>query len=158
MRVLPALLLSFAFGLSQAQAAEVPRAAADPAVEARLMRLASELRCLVCQNQSLADSQADLAVDLRNQVRQQIEEGKSDAQIRAWMTERYGDFVLYRPPVKPTTMLLWVGPFVLLAAAFAGLVLYLRRRGSELREPPLTAEEHARAQVLLGSDDRGSAT
>lgn len=156
LRVLPALLLSCTFGLLQA--AEAPPAADDPVIEARLMRLASELRCLVCQNQSLADSQADLAVDLRNQVRQQIAAGKSDAQIRAWMTERYGDFVLYRPPVKSTTMLLWVGPFVLLAVAFAGLVLYLRRRAGELREAPLTEAEHARALALMRSDEPDSAT
>ena len=155
-RVLSAILLSLTFGL--AQAAEAPPAAEDPVVEARLVRLASELRCLVCQNQSLADSHADLAVDLRNHVRQQIMAGKSDAQIRAWMTERYGDFVLYRPPVKSTTMLLWVGPFVLLAVAFPGLIFYLRRRTGQLREAPLTEEERARAQALLRSDEPGSAT
>ena len=132
-----------------AWSAEAPLAAADPALEKRLMNLASELRCLVCQNQSLADSHADLAVDLRNEVRAQMKSGKSDDEIRAWMTARYGDFVLYRPPVKSTTMLLWLGPFLLLAVAAAGLILYLRRRGRQVVQQPLTDEQHARAQALL---------
>jgi cytochrome c-type biogenesis protein CcmH len=135
-----------------ARPAEAPPAAADPALEKRLMQLASELRCLVCQNQSLADSHADLAVDLRNEVREQMKAGKSDDEIRAWMTARYGDFVLYRPPVKSTTMLLWLGPFLLLVVAVAGLVLYLRRRGREVIQQPLSAEQHARAQALLRGD------
>jgi len=135
---------------------EAPPAAADPVLEKRLTNLASELRCLVCQNQSLADSNADLAVDLRNEVREQIRAGKSDAEIRAWMTERYGDFVLYRPPVKPTTLLLWVGPFVLLVVAVAGLVLYLRRRRLQLVQEPLSDEQHARAQSLLHGEEAGS--
>jgi cytochrome c-type biogenesis protein CcmH len=132
--------------------AEAPPAAADPALEKRLMQLASELRCLVCQNQSLADSHADLAVDLRNEVREQMKAGKSDDEIRSWMTARYGDFVLYRPPVKSTTMLLWLGPFLLLVVAVAGLVLYLRRRGREVIQQPLSDEQHARAQALLRGD------
>jgi cytochrome c-type biogenesis protein CcmH len=132
---------------------EAPPAAADPVVEKRLTNLASELRCLVCQNQSLADSNADLAVDLRNEVREQIKAGKSDAQIRAWMTERYGDFVLYRPPVKSTTLLLWVGPFVLVVVAMAVLVLYLRRRRLHLVQQPLSDEQHARAQALLRGEE-----
>ena len=130
LKLLTALLLLLVPVL--AWPAEAPPAAADPALEKRLMQLASELRCLVCQNQSLADSHADLAVDLRNEVREQMKAGKSDDEIRAWMTARYGDFVLYRPPVKSTTMLLWLGPFLLLAVAVAGLVLYLRRRGREV--------------------------
>jgi cytochrome c-type biogenesis protein CcmH len=135
-----------------AQAAEAPPAAADPAVEQRLMDLAEELRCLVCQNQSLADSNADLAVDLRNQVREQIQAGKSDAEIRAWLTQRYGDFVLYRPPVKATTLLLWVGPFVLLVGGVIGLFLALRRRRGRVAPAALTDEERARAEALLRAD------
>ncbi len=100
-----------------AYAKEAAAAAQDPALEQRVMRLTAELRCLVCQNQSLADSHADLAIDLKNQVRSQMKAGKSDAEIREFMVARYGDFVLYRPPLKPTTALLWAGPFVLLAAA-----------------------------------------
>jgi cytochrome c-type biogenesis protein CcmH len=133
--------------------AEAPPVAGDPAVEKRLMSLAAELRCLVCQNQSLADSHADLAVDLRNEVREQIKAGKSDDEIRAWLTARYGDFVLYRPPVKARTLLLWVGPFVLLVVALAGLLLYLRRRRARLVQEPLSEEEHARAQALLSAED-----
>jgi cytochrome c-type biogenesis protein CcmH len=135
-----------------AQAAEAPPAAADPAVEKRLMDLAEELRCLVCQNQSLADSNADLAVDLRNEVRSQIQAGKSDAEIRAWLTQRYGDFVLYRPPVKATTILLWVGPFVLLVGGVLGLLVALRRRRARVALPALTDEERARAEALLGAE------
>jgi cytochrome c-type biogenesis protein CcmH len=146
-----ALALMMAF----ARAAEAPPAAADPAVEQRLMDLAEELRCLVCQNQSLADSNADLAVDLRNEVRKQIEAGKSDAEIRAWLTQRYGDFVLYRPPVKSTTVLLWVGPFVLLVGGVSGLFVALRRRRARVAPPALTDEERARAEALLRADSSG---
>jgi cytochrome c-type biogenesis protein CcmH len=139
-----------------AQAKEAPPAADDPALEKRLMTLSSELRCLVCQNQSLADSNADLAVDLRNQVREQMRAGKSDAEIRAWLTQRYGDFVLYRPPVKSSTALLWFGPFALLAAAVALLFVYLRRRRRAAARPPLTEEERQRAQALIRADSSGA--
>ena len=111
-----------------AQAKEAADVAADPALEARVMALGSELRCLVCQNQTIADSHADLAVDLRNQIREQMAQGRSEDQIRDYMTARYGDFVLYKPPFKPTTALLWVGPPVLLLAALVGLFLMLRAR------------------------------
>jgi cytochrome c-type biogenesis protein CcmH len=142
------LVLAAAF----AQAAEAPPAAADPVVEKRLMDLAEELRCLVCQNQSLADSNADLAVDLRNEVRSQIQAGKSDAEIRAWLTQRYGDFVLYRPPVRTNTLLLWTGPFLLLVGGVIGLFVALRRRRARLAVPALTEEERARAEALLRPD------
>jgi len=102
--------------------------AADPALEARMQAVTSELRCLVCQNQTIADSQADLAVDLRREVRDLLRQGKSEHEIIDYMTARYGDFVLYRPPMKPTTMLLWYGPALLLAVGIAALVLVLRRR------------------------------
>ena len=137
---------------SAAQAKEAPPAADDPALEKRLMALSAELRCLVCQNQSLADSHADLAVDLRNQVREQMRAGKSDAEIRAWLTQRYGDFVLYRPPVKSSTVLLWFGPFVLLVGAVGLLFLYLHRRRQAAVRPPLSDEERARAQALIRTD------
>jgi cytochrome c-type biogenesis protein CcmH len=134
--------------------ADAPGKGEDPALAKRVMTLSAELRCLVCQNQSLADSNADLAVDLRNQVRDLMLEGRTDAEIKAYLTERYGDFVLYRPPVKSTTWLLWVGPFVLLAVAVAALVLYLRRRAQAVDAAPseLTPEERARAQALLAED------
>lgn len=111
-----------------AAAAEAPAVAADPKQEARMMALAAELRCLVCQNQTIADSHAGLALDLRQQIREQLAAGKSEAEIRDYMTQRYGDFVLYRPPFKASTALLWLGPALLMAGALGGLVLVLRRR------------------------------
>ena len=118
----------------------------DPALEKRVTRLANELRCLVCQNQTLADSNAPLAVDLRNQVREQLRAGASEQDVVDFMVARYGDFVLYRPPFKATTLLLWAGPFLLLAL---GVGLLLRRVRSAAREPQLSAAERARAQELL---------
>jgi cytochrome c-type biogenesis protein CcmH len=120
-----ALLAALAFTASAKEAAPV---AADPELEARMLALTAELRCLVCQNQTIADSHADLAVDLRNQVREMLRRGDSDKQIIDYMTARYGDFVLYRPPMKSTTMLLWFGPPLLLAGGLVALVLVLRRR------------------------------
>jgi len=107
---------------------EAQPAAADPVLEARMLRITTELRCLVCQNQTVADSHAGLADDLRRQVREMIVQGKSDQQILDFMTARYGDFVLYRPPVKTTTALLWYGPALLLLGGVAALVLLLRKR------------------------------
>ena len=111
-----------------AAAKEAAPASDDPVLEARVMRIAAELRCLVCQNQTIADSHADLAQDLRNQVRDMLRQGKSEAEILAYMTQRYGDFVLYRPPVKPTTTLRWFGPALLLIGGVIVLMLVLRRR------------------------------
>lgn len=113
--------LALAAAVVGANAAEAVDTVSDPALEARVQVLAAELRCLVCQNQSLADSHAELALDLKGRVREQLRAGRSDAQVLAYMTERYGDFVLYRPPLKPTTLLLWLGPALLLAAG-AGLL------------------------------------
>jgi cytochrome c-type biogenesis protein CcmH len=113
---------------ASASAAEAPSVAADPALEARVMAIATELRCLVCQNQTIADSHADLAVDLRNQVRDMLRQGQSREQIVSYMTARYGDFVLYRPPLKESTALLWFGPAALMLGGLAVLVLVLRRR------------------------------
>jgi len=138
-----------------AYANEAAPAAQDPALEQRMMRLTAELRCLVCQNQSLADSHADLAIDLKNQVRSQMQAGKSDAEIREFMVARYGDFVLYRPPLKSTTALLWAGPFVLLAAGGLALGFYLRRRRERLTESELTPEQRARAEALLRAGQEG---
>ena len=111
-----------------ASSREVPPAVADPAFEKRVTRLSEELRCLVCQNQTIADSNAELAVDLRNQVREQMRQGRSDDAIRHYMVERYGDFILYRPPVKASTALLWFGPLVLVVGGIGGLALYVRQR------------------------------
>ena len=106
----------------------------DPAVEARLKALSQELRCLVCQNQTLADSAAPLAEDLRQEIREKITEGMSDKEITDYLVARYGNFVRYRPPVESQTLLLWVGPSLLLIAGFAGLWLTLRRRNSLLHD------------------------
>ncbi|HWQ38421.1 MAG TPA: cytochrome c-type biogenesis protein [Burkholderiales bacterium] len=130
-----------------------PPSALDPQLERRLARVASELRCLVCQNQSLAESNADLAVDLRNQVREMIKAGRSDEEIRAFMVQRYGDFVLYKPPLKNTTLLLWAGPFVLLVLGAAAAALYLRRRARRMEdEGELSEQERARARALLSAE------
>lgn len=120
--------LSATFAVAPVAAKDAPPAVADPVLEARMQAIAIELRCLVCQNQTIADSNADLAVDLRNQVREMLRQGKSDREIIDYMTARYGDFVLYRPPVKTTTALLWFGPLVLLVGGLVILVLVLRRR------------------------------
>lgn len=122
-----ALLLALAWS-GAAWSGDAAMAADDPQTEARMLRLASELRCLVCQNQTIADSHSGLAEDLRQQVRLQIARGDTDAQIVDYMTARYGDFVLYRPPVKATTALLWFGPAVLGVGALTGLAVVLRRR------------------------------
>ena len=123
--LLAALLASLALA---ALAKDAAPAAADPALEARMVAIAAELRCLVCQNETIAASQADLAVDLRNQVREMLGQGKTNREILDYMTARYGDFILYRPPVKSTTALLWFGPAVLLAGGLTTLWLVLRRR------------------------------
>ncbi len=120
-----AVALALSFG---AQAKDAAPATDDPVMEARVMRIAAELRCLVCQNQTIADSHADLAIDLRRQVREMLQRGDSERQILDYMTARYGDFVLYRPPLKPTTALLWFAPGVLLVGGLATLVVVLRRR------------------------------
>ena len=118
-------LLAACFSLFAKEAAPE---AADPALEARMVKITSELRCLVCQNQTIADSNASLAVDLRREARALIKQGKSDAEVVDYMTARYGDFVLYRPPLRATTLLLWFGPALMLAGGAAVLVTVLRRR------------------------------
>jgi cytochrome c-type biogenesis protein CcmH len=121
----------------------------DPAVEERLKHLAVELRCLVCQNQTLADSNAPLAEDLRREVREKIVQGMNDKEIIDFLVSRYGDFVLYRPPLKSTTTLLWVGPFVLLVGGGIALVVALKRRGKKVTDAAITEEEHRRVEQLL---------
>ena len=134
---------------AQCAARQAPSAVDDPVLEARVVKLTSELRCLVCQNQSLADSHADLAIDLKNQVRSQMQAGKSDAEIRDYMVARYGDFVLYDPPFKRSTMLLWAGPFALLVIGLLGLAIYLRNRRRRLPDADLAPADRARAEALL---------
>jgi cytochrome c-type biogenesis protein CcmH len=129
--------------------------AENEAIEKRLTAIAEELRCLVCQNESLAGSRADLAVDLRRQIREQITQGKSDDEILAYMTARYGDFVRYRPPLKGTTVALWLGPFMLLIVAAGGLAQYLRRRRARIEPAVLSTEEEARVARLLDEAGKG---
>jgi len=125
-RLVGALLLAAALGAAIAR--EAAPAAGDAQLEARMMAVAAELRCLVCQNQTIADSHAELAEDLRREIRALLAQGRSEQQIRDYMTARYGDFVLYRPPFKPSTALLWAGPALLTTGALASLIVVLRRR------------------------------
>ena len=148
-------LLAFAV-----QAKEALPEAADPALEARMTRITAELRCLVCQNQTIADSNAGLAVDLRRETREMLRQGKSDAEIIAYMTARYGDFVLYRPPLKTTTALLWFGPAAMLALGAAVLVLVLRRRtklAADAFEPDLAADGGDAEAVEAAADTAAAA-
>lgn len=151
LRLLGVLLLCLfpAFAMAQVEIEEVP--SGDPVIEQRLANLSQELRCLKCQNQTLAESPAGLAADLRREIRAQIKAGKSDKEIIAFLTQRYGDFILYRPRVTATTYLLWFGPFVLLLAGLAVLFRYIKQRRDLIQEQPLTAEEHRRAEELLAS-------
>ncbi len=151
--------LALAFALASSAAAGAAAPAEDPALDARLKRLEVELRCLVCQNQTLADSNAPLAEDLRREVRELALSGKSDDEIRAFLVARYGDFVLYQPPVKSTTWLLWFGPFLLLAGGAGAWIAIVRRRSRGARDqavdaeaPPADAAERARALL----DDKAS--
>ena len=127
----------------------------DPVLEARVMVIAEELRCLVCQNETIAASHADLAVDLRSQIRIKLTQGQSSQQILDFMVARYGDFVLYRPPLKASTVLLWVGPFALLLLAAGVLVLNIRRHRGAATGSRMTEAEQRRAQQLL--DQEGGA-
>lgn len=125
----------------------------DPKLEARARDLGKQLRCLVCQNQSIDDSDADLARDLRHIVREQLVAGKSDDQIIDFLTARYGDFILLEPPMKPATWGLWFGPAAVLVAAAAGVAVYVRRRRSQAETvTPLSDEERARLDALLGEE------
>ena len=145
-------LATLAFG--QAQEIAHP----DAKVEERLKALAEELRCLVCQNQTIADSNAPLALDLRNQIRAQISQGRTDAQIRAYMVERYGDFVLYKPPFKASTLVLWLGPFALIAAGAFIFAMIVRRRRAGV---PAAASPKRRAEIealLDGGSEPGETT
>src|ERR1051326_1441851 len=152
--LLSLLLLCVLAPFAVAQVRRQPAATDDPAVEQRLHRLSQNLRCLVCQNETLADSQADLAEDLRDEIREQIKAGKSDTEIIQFLTARYGQFILYKPQVTPTTYLLWFGPFVLLLAGLAILFHYIKQRSDLIPEQPLSSEERRRAEDLLGTNSR----
>ncbi len=134
------------------QAKEAALMAADPVLEKRVMALAYELRCLVCQNQSLGDSHSDFAIDLRSEMREQMSQGKSDEQVIEFMVQRYGDFIRFRPPVKSTTLLLWFGPLLLLMIGALVLFFSLKARKRTVKTTPLNDEERKRAEALL--DDK----
>lgn len=144
-------MLILVFGIQFASAKDAVPLADDPVTEQRLISISEEMRCLVCQNESLAGSRSDLANDLRAEIRSLIRDGKTDDQIRSFMVERYGDFVLYRPPVKPLTWLLWIGPFVILAFGIAGLLTYLRRRNTLVTSKTLTADDNKKIDDLLNA-------
>ncbi|HKP81978.1 MAG TPA: cytochrome c-type biogenesis protein [Pyrinomonadaceae bacterium] len=149
------LCLIPSFAIAQVQEEERP--SDDPAIEARLAKLSKELRCLQCQNQTLADSPAGLAADLRREIRAQMKAGKSDQEIVAFLTQRYGDFILYKPRVTLTTYLLWFGPFVLLLGGLYVLFRYIRQRRDSIPEKPLSADERRRAEELLAASGKGTA-
>ena len=148
-RVLFLSLLLFLLFVPAAIARDAQPLGDDPAVEARLNKLSKELRCLVCRNESLADSPAGLADDLRREIREQIKAGKSDQEIIAFLQARYGEYILYRPRVTPITYLLWFGPFVLLLAGLAVLFYYIKQRRDSIPEEPLTAADRRQAEQLL---------
>ena len=148
------LVLSAMSALAPAQAREAALLAEDPLVEKRLIHISEELRCMVCQNESLASSRAELANDLREEVRKLIREDRSDSQIKEYLVTRYGDFVLYKPEVKPLTWVLWFGPFMLLVLAILGMAYYLRQRQSaQTGQPGLTDEDRRKVQEILKSGD-----
>ena len=146
LQVFAALVLALS---SLAYGAEAQPLAQNPVVEKRLISISENLRCLVCQNESLAGSRADLAEDLRREVRHLIEAGKSDKEIIEFLVARYGDYVLYDPPFKATTILLWVGPFALLAGGLAGLIIFLRRRSRQ----NLVEDAQADMEALIDIDE-----
>ena len=149
--VLPASFVLCALFAPGAIAAEGVPTEMDPVRAARAVKLAEKLRCLVCQNQTIADSNAELANDLRSQIREQIAAGRTDDEILAYMVQRYGDFVLYQPPFKTTTVLLWTGPALLVIAGSFVLARNLRRR--QVGETPLSDDERLRARRMLEGDD-----
>ena len=150
------LILLFCLLPTLSHAGEAKDLAADPVLEKRMIGLAENLRCLVCQNESLASSHAELAEDLRREVREQMKKGMNDKEIIDYLVSRYGDFVLFDPPVKKSTLLLWYGPFALLLVGGGVLVYQLRKRKSQIAEPELSSEDAQRAAELLNDADDAS--
>jgi len=144
--VLPLLVMIVAGTLAFAE--EAPLLTKDPELEERVKAISLELRCLVCQNQTIADSNAELAIDLKNQVRDMLRQGMSERQIKHFMVERYSDFVLYDPPLKGTTMVLWIGPLLMLILAFWIAVRIVHRRSRSL-DSSQSSEDVAHARELL---------
>ena len=153
-KLLTVMAFAMVTALCAVQAKEAAPLAEDPVVEKRLIHISEELRCLVCQNESLASSRAELANDLREEVRKLIRDNKSDTQIKEYLVTRYGDFVLYRPEVKPLTWVLWFGPFFLLVLGVVGMALYLRQRQTEKPlKQELSEEDRRKVQEILKSGD-----
>ena len=155
-RYLVLLLICLLAPVATAQVQEQEIPSDDPVIEQRLANLSKQLRCLQCQNQTLADSPAGLAADLRREIRVQMKAGKSDQEIIAFLTQRYGDFILYKPRVTFTTYLLWFGPFVLLLGGLYVLFRYIRQRRDLIPEQPLSADERRRAEELLAASGKGT--
>lgn len=151
------LLLALALiGTGAAMTLAADRPLADPALEMRARDLMKEVRCVVCQAQSIAESDAGVAEDLRRLIREEIAAGKSDDEIRDFLVARYGDFVLFKPPFNPTTWILWLGPFIALAAGGITVIHFLRRRPAALQPAPLSRDELARVEAVLGGNAAGS--
>lgn len=148
------ILIALMFLSFPACAGEAQDMAKDPVLEKRMVGLAEELRCLVCQNESLASSHAELADDLRREVRELMQKGMSDQEIKDYLVARYGDFVLYEPPMKSYTLLLWLGPFALLMGGLGVLVYQLRSRRQTVAETSLSPEAQQRAAALLNDEKR----
>lgn len=134
---------------------EAVPAAEDPVIEKRMLALTMDLRCLVCQNESIADSRADFSNDIRREIREQIKANKTDQEIVQFLVDRYGDFVLYNPPMKPTTMLLWFGPLILFVIGLGSLIVYLRRRRVQIEDVSLSQVQLERAEALLNKNKKG---
>ncbi|PSJ18486.1 cytochrome c-type biogenesis protein [Nitrosomonas supralitoralis] len=129
--------------------------AEDPEVEKRMLALTVDLRCLVCQNESIADSRAEFSNDIRREIREQIKADKTDKEIVQFLVDRYGDFVLYNPPMKPTTILLWFGPVILFVIGVSSLIVFLRRRRLQIEDVTLSQEQLKEAEALLNENKKG---
>nr|WP_240142508.1 cytochrome c-type biogenesis protein [Nitrosomonas oligotropha] len=129
--------------------------AENPEIEKRMLLLTENLRCLVCQNETIADSRADFSNDIRREIREQIKANKTDQEIVQFLVDRYGDFVLYDPPIKPTTFLLWFGPVILFVVGLGSLIVYLRRRRIQIEDVSLSQAQLEEAEALLNEDKKG---
>lgn len=152
------LLLITLIGSSLGWTKEAVPVAENPEIEKRMIALSEELRCLVCQNESLAGSRSDFAKDIRREIREQLIANKSNKEITDFLVARYGDFVLYRPPLRTNTMLLWFGPFIFLLIGACVLIIYLRQRRKQLNETPLSEEQLEKAEEILKKSNNGENT
>lgn len=153
-RLLVSVLLIVMLIPSLVWAKEALPVAEDLEVEKRMLAITMDLRCLVCQNESIADSRADFSNDMRREIRQKIKENKSDEEIIQFLVDRYGDFVLYNPPMKPTTLLLWFGPILLFVIGFISLLTFLKHRREQIEEISLSEAEQTKAENLLNEKKR----